>query len=152
MVTSLLDRIITENVTISEEDDVILNCTMEHFDGRHVWSREDRTPALTTTRVLTEDTQLEIKQASIADAGVFVCKNGQFITHRFIVRVKGRSINVLGDVVCLFAYFLFVNLFSFFLFFFFFFFFFLGGGVGVGHIRIRQLSHYQSPLFNDGGT
>ena len=115
MVALLLDRVITEEVTITEEDHVILNCTMEHFDGRHVWSREDGTPALTTTRVLTEDTQLEIKQASIADTGVFVCKNGKFITHRFIVRVKGGSINVLGDVFCFFAYFSFVNLFFLFL-------------------------------------
>ena len=77
-------------VTIAENEEIVLNCTKVSFDGEHKWSRKDGEPAVTTTRILTEDTRLNISDASVEDAGEYICRNGPTVTHRFVITVKGR--------------------------------------------------------------
>lgn len=77
-------------ITVTENEETILNCTKDRFDGKHEWSRKDGEPAVTTTRILTEDTRLHITDASVEDAGEYICRNGQTVTHRFVVTVEGR--------------------------------------------------------------
>ena len=76
--------------TIAENTGIVLNCTKDRFDGKHEWSRKDGEPAVTTTRILTEDTSLNITDASVEDAGEYICRNGPTVTHRFVITVKGR--------------------------------------------------------------
>ena len=76
--------------TISENQEIVLNCTKNGFDGKHEWSRKDGEPAVTTTRILTEDTRLNITDASVEDAGEYICRNGPTVTHRFVITVEGR--------------------------------------------------------------
>ena len=77
-------------LTIAENKELVLNCTMYGFDGKHEWSRKDGEPAVTATRILTEDTRLNITDASVEDAGEYICRNGPTVTHRFVVTVEGR--------------------------------------------------------------
>ena len=81
---------ITTRITIPENKGTVLNCTKDRFDGKHEWSRKDGEPAVTTTRILTEDTRLNITDASVEDAGEYICRNGQTVTHRFVITVEGR--------------------------------------------------------------
>ena len=81
---------ITTHITIPENKGTVLNCTKDRFDGKHEWSRKDGEPAVTTTRILTGDTRLNITDASVEDAGEYICRNGQTVTHRFVVTVEGR--------------------------------------------------------------
>lgn len=82
---------ITTRITIAENKGTALNCTKDRFDGKHEWSRKDGEPAVTTTRILTEDTRLNITDASVEDAGEYICRNGPTVTHRFVVTVEGRQ-------------------------------------------------------------
>ena len=81
---------ITTPITIPENKGTVLNCTKDRFDGKHEWSRKDGEPAVTTTRILTEDTRLNITDASVEDAGEYICRNGPTVTHRFVLTVEGR--------------------------------------------------------------
>ena len=82
---------ITTHITIPENKGTVLNCTKDRFDGKHEWSRKDGEPAVTTTRILTEDTRLNITDASVEDAGEYICRNGPTVTHRFVITVEGRQ-------------------------------------------------------------
>ena len=85
-------REIVEKVTITEGYTRTLTCTKDFYDGKNrKWSREDGTPVFNKRRVLTKDAQLQIEDASIADAGVYICENAPQIRHKFIVRIFGRS-------------------------------------------------------------
>lgn len=84
------NRTYVDYVTIDENEEFVLSCTKDRFDGKHEWSRKDGEPAVTTTRILTEDTRLNITEASVEDAGEYICRNGPTVTHRFVVTVKGR--------------------------------------------------------------
>lgn len=75
-------------ITIPENKGIVLNCTKDRFDGKHEWSRKDGEPAVTTTRILTEDTRLNITRASVEDAGEYICRNGPTVTHRFVITVE----------------------------------------------------------------
>ena len=77
-------------ITIAENKGIVLTCTMDGFDGKHEWSRKDGEPAVTTTRILTEDTRLNITDASVEDAGEYICRNGSTVTQRFVITVVGR--------------------------------------------------------------
>ena len=77
-------------ITIPENKGIVLNCTKDRFDRKHEWSRKDGEPAVTTTRILTEDTRLNITDASVEDAGEYICRNGPTVTHRFVITVEGR--------------------------------------------------------------
>lgn len=77
-------------ITIAENKELILNCTKDRFDGKHEWSRKDGEPAVTTTRILTKDTRLNITDASVEDAGEYICRNGPTVTHTFVITVEGR--------------------------------------------------------------
>ena len=77
-------------ITVSENKEVVLSCTKDRFNGKHEWSRKDREPAITNTRILTNDTRLAITDASVEDAGEYICRNGETVTHRFVVTVEGR--------------------------------------------------------------
>ena len=81
---------ITTPITIPENKGIVLNCTKDRFDGKHEWSRKDGEPAVTATRILTEDTRLNITDASVEDAGEYICRNGPTVTHRFVITVEGR--------------------------------------------------------------
>ena len=78
-------------LTLPENKAVVLNCTKDRFLGKHEWSRKDGEPAVTTTRILTEDTRLNITDASVEDAGEYICRNGPTVTHRFVITVEGRQ-------------------------------------------------------------
>ena len=82
---------ITTLITIPENKGIVLNCTKYRFDGKHEWSRKDGEPAVTTTRILTGDTRLNITDASVEDAGEYICRNGPTVTHRFVITVEGRQ-------------------------------------------------------------
>jgi len=85
-------REIVEKVTITEGYTWTLTCTKDFYDGKNrKWSREDGTPVFNKRRVLTKDAQLQIKDASIVDAGVYICENAPQIRHKFIVHIFGRS-------------------------------------------------------------
>ena len=77
-------------ITIAENKSIVLTCTKDRFDGKLEWSRKDGEPAVTTTRILTEDTRLNITYASVEDAGEYICRNGPTVTHRFFITVVGR--------------------------------------------------------------
>lgn len=86
------DREIIEEVSITEGETRTLNCTKEFYDGiSREWSREDGTPVFNNRRVLTEDGQIQIINASFVDAGVYICVNAPQIRHKFIVSIQGRS-------------------------------------------------------------
>ena len=77
-------------ITIAENKGIVLTCTKDGFDDKHEWSRKDGEPAVTTTRILTEDTRLNITDASVEDAGEYICRNGSTVTQRFVITVVGR--------------------------------------------------------------
>ena len=81
---------ISTPITIPENKAIVLNCMKDRFDGKHKWSRKDGEPAVTTTRILTEDRRLNITDASVEDAGEYICRNGPTVTHRFVITVEGR--------------------------------------------------------------
>ena len=86
------DRVIREKVTITEGETRTLNCTKEFYDGgSREWSRKDRRSVFNKRRVLTEDDQLQIINASFVDAGVYICVNAPQIRHEFNVSIRGRS-------------------------------------------------------------
>ena len=79
-------------MNITEGETRTLNCTKEFYDGRdRKWTRKDGGTVFNNRRVLTEDAQLQIIDASVVDAGVYICKNAPQINHIFIVRIQGRS-------------------------------------------------------------
>ena len=94
-------REIVEKVTITEGYTWTLTCTKDFYDGKNrKWSREDGTPVFNKRRVLTKDAQLQIKDISIVDAGVYICENAPQIRHKFIVHIFGRSMWNNPDRIC----------------------------------------------------
>ncbi|KAJ7354895.1 hypothetical protein OS493_029454 [Desmophyllum pertusum] len=74
----------TAFVNVNESKSVVINCTFE--SGTPTWTRQDGGEVETTTRKIKNGVLLEIKKASIADTGVYVCTNGGN-THKITVQV-----------------------------------------------------------------
>jgi len=76
-------------VTITEGETRTLNCSKESYDGTYRrWFREDGTTVFSNRRLLTEDAQLQITDASIVDAGVYICENAPQIRQKFTVSIQ----------------------------------------------------------------
>ena len=92
LVTIFSGRSIIEIVIITEGETRTVNCTNQFYDGRHrEWTRKDGTPVFNNRRILTEDAQLRIIDATFSDAGVYICANAPQIRQRITVRIRGRS-------------------------------------------------------------
>ena len=74
-------------VNVTEGDGLTVNCSIE--TNKPSWSRRDGAEVQTETRII-DGVLLYIKNASIADTGVYECRHGKD-QHTVWIQVLGRS-------------------------------------------------------------